>query len=282
MDAYHTELHRGDRLQAALLGIDRGDTSEVREYLDSMIRNEIHPSLLARAVHTENVEIMQLLLQHKADPNAKFNDYTMVTKACTVMNSEVLQTLLDFKADPNKCDDADEPPLLHAVMSNGSDISTPDGVVDCRLPKVLGLLRAGADPNRRVESATVFTMAMELASSSTSIIDAFLKHGADPSANYGGRPILAKMLETGIASEIRVGLSTDAEITEDAFAALRKCQDPARVVESKKLIRMAVLSDNLGVRRFHIRMDVPPTLQATCIKVLAQSDHMDAELGLVW
>lgn len=73
--------------------------------------------LLSCAIRVESVECTKILLEARASVNVLSDHDPIVFKACNASNPELLELLLLHKADPNARDQAGHPPIIHSVLS---------------------------------------------------------------------------------------------------------------------------------------------------------------------
>jgi hypothetical protein len=77
--------------------------------------------LLYCCIRVESVECTKILLEARASVNVKADRDPLIVKACNASNPELLELLLLHKADPNACDQAGHPPIIHSILS-GSQV----------------------------------------------------------------------------------------------------------------------------------------------------------------
>jgi ankyrin repeat protein len=132
-------------------------------------------TLLHFAAFSGNVEAALVLLQHGASVNdngQRADGIGPLAVACIKKHSQLVDVLLEHGADPNAMDAENMTPLMHAVrhqsldvvdylIKHGADVNTYVGL-ECKLPVlyyaaasgntqiVAALLRSGADCNARV------------------------------------------------------------------------------------------------------------------------------------
>lgn len=116
---------------------ERGDAETIRRLgnsgLDAVNEKGLTPLVLA--VQNSHPEIVELLLQMGANPNA--GNWTPLHEAALMGDVASVQTLLRYKADPNRREKQNRGTPLHVAAFQGQ------GEI-CRL-----LLRAGAQINLR-------------------------------------------------------------------------------------------------------------------------------------
>ncbi len=179
------------------------------------------------AARKGHVEIVRLLLEHGADPNARdIHGGTPLHDAALWGHTEVVKLLLEHGADPNIRDKTGATPLLLAVdqdhtdvakllLEHGADPNVSEKIGDRRSvlhSAVIGrlkdvvelLLKKGADPNvRDIDGATPLHKAVIVRSVPEE--ELLLRYGADPNArdNYGEPPIYGiRYLKPETAAEI--------------------------------------------------------------------------------
>lgn len=140
------------------VAIAKQDADAVKRFLlagvDLNSENDDGDTPLREAARVGNVEILQLLLEHGADPNYETDAYfyTALMYASREGNTEAAKALVDAGAHVNAEDDFEESVLLRAVEGNHPEM-------------VKLLLKHGADPLQRcgyVENALVLSKQLGL------------------------------------------------------------------------------------------------------------------------
>ena len=158
--------------------LQRGDTDAIREkVLDNPSyvheRDFVGDTPLLTAIAFGNLELVQFLIKHGADPNVKVDDgYTCLLTSIESdadKSALIVAELIRAGAD------------IHALGTNGW---TPLHMAAARgqVEKARLLIDAGADVNRRTEIDASETPLMEAAfAGQPSTVRLLLEHGADPS-----------------------------------------------------------------------------------------------------
>jgi ankyrin repeat protein len=99
-----------------------GDTSAIKAMIkvnpDTVnCRNEGGFTPLIIAGYRGQMEVVKLLLKHKADINAKSGEGTVLMGACFKGNVELAALLIKYKADVNSVNDLETTPLMYAILS---------------------------------------------------------------------------------------------------------------------------------------------------------------------
>lgn len=109
-----------------ILACYRGNI-DVAKFLIKEVKNingdsSMGTSLMA-AVVKGNIEIVQILLDNKANPNlADANGTTALIYAVQFNNSAIVKLLLDYKADKSKIDNKGKTAFEYAAFSNNDEI----------------------------------------------------------------------------------------------------------------------------------------------------------------
>ncbi|KAN0069353.1 Ankyrin repeat-containing domain protein [Elaphomyces granulatus] len=74
------------------------------------------------SLHCANSKILQLLLEHGVDPNAKFKGRTLLHEASSLARLDLVKPLLEFEADVNGTDDLGCTALFDAVKARNPEI----------------------------------------------------------------------------------------------------------------------------------------------------------------
>ena len=135
---------------------------------------------LMRAVETQSLDVTKVLLNAKADPNAKAADgESVLGMAIRSGKAELVEALLQGGADPKVLTRDGESPTLLAAMEN----------LETSVPIIKLLAKAGADLNAANILHTPLTYAVE--QGNVEITTALLESGANPNVKSpGGKPPL--------------------------------------------------------------------------------------------
>lgn len=103
------------------LAVKNGDINTVKTFLNHIDLSQAQLDLsLARAVIKQDSELVELLLDHNANPNSKTkltpND-TLLHKAARSGNREIIKLIVDHGANVNARDSALNSPLYYAVIN---------------------------------------------------------------------------------------------------------------------------------------------------------------------
>ncbi|KAJ7729982.1 ankyrin repeat-containing domain protein [Mycena metata] len=127
-----------------------------------------HGTALQAAVVKGNIEVVQLLLQNRADSNASEEHYAaMLHVAVGKGDLEIVRLLLQNKGDPNAYT-SESGTLLQAATAKGN------------IEIVRFLLESGADPNISGWRAPALRIAAE--KQNVELVQLLLENGADPTA----------------------------------------------------------------------------------------------------
>jgi ankyrin repeat protein len=99
----------------------KGDTSAIKAMIkvnrDTVnCRNESGFTPLIIAGYKGQIEVVKLLLKHKADVNAKSGEGTVLMGACFKGNVELAELLMKHHADVNSANDLGTTPLMYAIL----------------------------------------------------------------------------------------------------------------------------------------------------------------------
>ena len=223
------------------------------------------------AVHTENCEVMQLLIDAKAPVNFKNQSGSSpLSIAAGSAHVDVISKLISAKADVNAVDGEGFTALFHAAM-------------DANEGKCLVLLNAGASPKIKFDAQPLLSYLADLKNSQ--LFELMLRKGADPNDTTKDSLLLSSLVQKGDAMFSRLLLKHGADYRmvdttgHDASHFMLRQGDP----EFVKMLKAAALADQFGVKR-EDAMTLPPapcSLQALCIRVLADSGRFDEQLGNV-
>jgi ankyrin len=225
---------------------------------------------LAVAINTDDIETIQLLLEHKSDPNAG----APLALAARRKNLESVEVLLKSTADPNLPDGEGNRPLFFAARDGNRLMADR-------------LLKAGADPNLpSARGALPLHAAVE--KSDKLMVEMLLKAGADPSkpddaratavtyATRKGDKVILDILLENIKEppppEDRANILRNAVVggrLNILKTILEKEKDPVAAVNS----RAAGDSSLLHLAAFHDQLDIARELIARGAHVNAQTDQ---------
>lgn len=228
-----------------------------------------HPPLVV-AINNDDIETIQLLLEHKADTNAG----APLAIAARRKNLEAVETLLKAGADANLPDADGNRPLLYAARDGNRLMADR-------------LLKAGADPNLpSARGALPLHAAVE--KTDKLMVEMLLKAGADPSKpdhsrataiTYATRKgdkvildILLENLKEPPPPEDRANLLTNAVVggrLNILKTILERENDPVAAVNS----RAPGASSLLHLAAFHDQLDIARELIARGAHVNAQTDQ---------
>jgi cytohesin len=168
--------------------------------------------MLWKAVRNENVEMLEILLNAGADPDARDRQ-----------DPRMPNSPLAYAAHYN------HPDMVEALLAGGADVKGIDDeywplhVAKEGVPRIhRALLEAGADPARKNQYSTIAdgavrerwnTPAHGAAGDSPEILRAYLEHGADPNLqNSRGQTLLMEASQEGRAENIPVLLEAGANL----------------------------------------------------------------------
>jgi len=198
-DSLFAAVATGDLARVKRLAIDCGVDPNVRE--DDKGATPLHV-----AAEYGYSEIVEVLLEHGADPNIrdKYGE-TPLHVAAAFGNSKVVEVLLEHGADPNARDDYGATPLHYAaafdypkiVKSLPKDLSDYDatplqGAVEFNYPEVAKLLlEHGANPNIQENKYGYTPLHYAASRCHVDVARVLLDHGADPTIrdNEGRTPL---------------------------------------------------------------------------------------------
>ena len=104
-----------------------GDTSTIKamikENSDTVnCRNEGGFTPLIIAGYRGQLEVVKLLLKHKADVNAKSGEGTVLMGACFKGNVELAALLIEYEANVNSSNDLGTTPLMYAILGQNIEL----------------------------------------------------------------------------------------------------------------------------------------------------------------
>ena len=170
----HLTAKAGDTNISALL-LDGG--------ADPNVEDGYNYTPLIRAIETGRPEVVALLLARGADVNRAVTNsnryFYYPLHIAIAKNLEVLTALLAAKPNLEVVNGSQNTPLLQAIVDKRGEIA-------------LGLLEAGANPNRMAsDGSTPLYIAVSQTPPSPSLVAALLRRGADPNIRnkYGSTPL---------------------------------------------------------------------------------------------
>ena len=169
---------------------------------------------LATAVRSENVAVVNLLLEHGADANVTENDgWTLLHHALNSRNAELVETLLEHGADVNFYGGPESAPILIAVQTG-----------DAAMVEVL--LRHGADINepRRDHNRTMTPLQTAVSRNALDVAKLLLEYGADVNlASNSEPPPLHLAAGLGYVAMVATLLEHGADVNADVNAKTEFC-----------------------------------------------------------
>ena len=175
-------------------------------------------TVLMRAAHTGNVDVVTLLLEHRADVNARESSLgqTALMWAAAEGHAEVVQTLIAHGADIHARSKAGFTPFVLSARSADQDAARV-------------LLDAGADVN---EAAPDGTTALVVATirSNTALAKFLLEKGADANAGPGFAPL------HWVAGEWRDALNNSRRDENSEWRVFEGLHGPAKLELAKALL----------------------------------------------
>ncbi|KAJ6475414.1 ankyrin repeat-containing domain protein [Mycena sanguinolenta] len=206
---------------------------------DINVQSGEYGTALQAAACGGNIDIVQLLLEHNADPNIVGGEYGTALQAAAYMgNIDIVQLLLEHHADPNIVGGEYGTPLQAAawetidivklLLEHGADVNIQGGdfgtplqaaAAQGNIDTVKLLLELGADVN--VQAGDFGTpLQAAAACGSMDIVKLFLKLGADVNIQGGdfGTPLQAAAAQGNIdIVKLFLELGTDVNIQGRAF-----------------------------------------------------------------
>jgi ankyrin repeat protein len=113
---------RSPLIQAIKVGRDDIVELLLEREADPNFATPVDPPPSFESLHRANSRILQLLLKHGADPNAKFKGRTLLHESASLARFDMVQTLLEFDADVNGPDELGRTALFDAVKSGQLEI----------------------------------------------------------------------------------------------------------------------------------------------------------------
>ena len=168
------------------------DMDNSREIIQVLLNHGADPNVdsidgtpLLAALYDGDMHLIRLLLEAGADPNLQFGDESPLGFALDMDNSrEIVQVLLNHGADPNVCDDSYYgTPLIYTIDESN-------------LPAVRLLLDKGADPNLSCGDTRPLGLALD---GNPDIVTELISAGADVNVviDYFQNTPLHKVAEDG-------------------------------------------------------------------------------------
>lgn len=105
----------------------KGDTGAIKAMIkvnpDTVnCRNESGFTPLIIAGYRGQLEVVELLLKHKADINAKSGEGTVLMGACFKGNVELAALLIQHNADVNSANELGTTPLMYAILGQNIEL----------------------------------------------------------------------------------------------------------------------------------------------------------------
>ncbi|KAK3116222.1 hypothetical protein LTR53_003659 [Teratosphaeriaceae sp. CCFEE 6253] len=192
-----------------------------------------------------SMNLVELMLVYEADPNIKSSHgETALFRAINSKRLDLVNILLDHGADPNLPGPkhmlwpaVHRPPILELLLNRGADLRRAPGVLELAtsinsLEAVNLLLKAGADPNAKKDG--IFTpLCTAIRDNRETLVDILLAAGADPNVPASEYPafkcvthhrahLLPRILAAGADPNIPKGIveTAVAHRSPDALAFL--------------------------------------------------------------
>jgi len=263
-----------------------------------------------------DIELYNSLHFAKVNPNAVYDNKTLLRKAVEMENVKCMKCLLDANADVTgipklqnvngggafnlftcysdvihtACDsfDVDVLKTLLEYKANPNDLDQVKNptIMNClfsgtnsnesTVEKIKSLLEHKADPNFPISNATPFSMVCSFGFHNLEFIDFFLRNGADPNAMYGGKSVLQMAVDFKNVDLIRVFLSHNVHVEREMMV---KCEDE----KIKELLRQGLMMKNLALNTMDMNFvhlnKALPSLQSVCIEALSKVSTYDHLLG---
>jgi ankyrin repeat protein len=105
----------------------KGDTGAIKTMINANpdtvnCKNEGGFTPLIIAGYRGQMEVVKLLLKHKADVNAKSGEGTVLMGACFKGNIELAALLIEYEADVNSTNDLGTTPLMYAILGQNIEL----------------------------------------------------------------------------------------------------------------------------------------------------------------
>lgn len=181
-------------------------------------RPKMAPGIMELATSLNCIESVQILLQHKIDPNIKKDGvYTPLCSAIRDDRADIVTLLLRNGANPNvpaseypafKCVSHNRLHFLPLVVKAGADLHTPKGILEVAVAHnnreaLMYLLDAGVDVNAKnsqAEGATALTTAIR--ENNQEFVDILLHNGANAGVRGSDWPLVMSIRNPTIMSKI--------------------------------------------------------------------------------
>ena len=175
-------------------------------------------TMLMRAAHSGNAAVVKLLVEHRADVNAKETllGQTALMWAASEGHADAVQELITKGADIHARSKAGFTPFLLSARSAGLDAAK-------------ALLDAGADVNEASPDGTT-ALIVALLRGNTALAKFLLDKGADANAGPGFAPL------HWVAGEWRDSLNGDRRDENSAWRAFEGLEGPAKLELTKALL----------------------------------------------
>lgn len=176
------------------------------------------PGIMELATSLNCIESVQILLQHKVDPNIKKDGvYTPLCSAIRDDRADIVALLLRSGANPNvpaseypafKCVSHNRLHFLPQVINAGADLHAPKGILEVAVAHnnreaLAYLLDAGVDVNAKngqAEGATALTTAIR--ENNQDFVDILLDNGANPAIRGSDWPLIMSIRNPTIMGRI--------------------------------------------------------------------------------
>ena len=176
------ELHMRNSLYWRPLNaaVSNGDIESVRQVLQGGAQVKLYSLLCMPSLHwVQDHTLVELLLQHNADPDAKDEVLTMAAKRG---HRKTVEVLLKHKADPNATDGEGNTPLILASRNRRGSVGA--GAEQEYVEIVNLILKHGASADKKGSGDR--TALHEAATyGNDTIIDVLLKYKTDPNTTDG-------------------------------------------------------------------------------------------------
>lgn len=209
------------------------------------------PGIMELAASMNNITSIRILLKAGVNPNLKKDGvYTPLCTAIRDDRSDIVQLLLEHGADPNvpaseypafKCITHHRQHYLPALVAAGAKLDSPKGILEKAVASnnptaIQWLLERGVDPNDKCpKGRTALTTAIE--ADNIEIVDLLLAHGANPNIRGQDWPVCMAVRYPEILKRILAVLQEPR-----AFRGVMEMAVAANQLESVKLLRAAGVS----------------------------------------
>jgi ankyrin repeat protein len=243
--------------------LDHPNTNALEEALingaDPNIYGPYHETPLMRAVKTDNIDAVTILLRYRANFNARdSNGRTALLLSCD--NFEIMQILLSSGSNVDDADCVGMTALAYCVMNH------------C-IKQVSLLLHYKANPNQKIHRKSLFGSVIQ--TMNFDVIKIFMEHKADPNCNVGDCSALRFAIMADHIDLIKLLIASGVELGSEE-------KDLAAEPKYRPLLRQIKYGQLYGVAHDHVieRTTTKLSLQAMCIQKLSEISSHDEELGL--